>query len=165
MEAQSGIDLPGNETDRTPGRRLLGVIPIAQAAAADRLHIILAAIERFDRYAILTVHLSLATGYPHLRREAGRSIWPMSGISAVDDLGTKYTVASHGGIGGGATYRLECEIKPAIPDRARRLSITIERIAWEDLDDGLAGDVTTGPWTFEVDLTKQLDARLVSTHE
>ncbi len=165
MNGQAVVNLPGNDTDHTPRRRLLGVIPIAQAVAADRLHIILSAIERFDRYAILTVHLSLSAGHPHLRQETGRSIWPMSGMSAVDDLGTKFTVGSHGGMGGGAAYRLECEITPAIPDRARRLSITIERIAWEDLDDGPPGDVTIGPWIFEVDLAKQLDARLIPTRE
>lgn len=163
MESNAGIDLPGD--GHRPGSRFIGVIPIAQAAVADRLHIIMASIDRFDRYAILTVHLSLSTGHPHLDQESGRSIWPMSGMSAVDDLDTEFTVGSHGGIGGGAAYRLECEITPAIPDRARRLSITIDRIAWKDLDDGSSGEVTTGPWTFEVDLAQQLDARLISTRE
>lgn len=159
MESQTGGDLPGNETDHTPGHRFLGVIPIARAAATDHLVIVLVALERFDTYSSLAMQVFLAADHPRTNPESGgHTLWPMPMLTATDDLGTTYRAEPGGGVGGNQHYRLDSTLIPAIPRHARTLSIALEGVSWNDLENGHPPDVTAGRRQYNVDLAKQLDA-------
>jgi hypothetical protein len=155
------VHLPESDGE-SPSTTFIGVVPIAQAGQGDQTVIILGALERYDHDA--KVHVSMRFSPGHHRTHPGRyqMLHPVLVMSVDDDLGTTYEAHQRGG--GGSLYLMHTEswIRPGIPGDAQSVTITVEFIAWEDMSTGEVREQTPGPWRFEVDLSRQLDARWVA---
>jgi hypothetical protein len=158
MTDKTGIELPESDGE-SPSRKFLGVVPIAQAGHGEQEVIILGALERYDHDASISVALRFAPGHPHTQTgDEAQWLYPVPVMTVDDDLGSAYRVRQKGGGGSLYVMRSDYVLTPGIPERARKLEITIESIYWEDTNTGETRAVTPGPWRFDVDLSRQLDA-------
>jgi len=136
-------------------RVLRRVVPIGQSQTRSSTKITAASLELYEDgsrliYSIRKPHVeepksvlerSLMYGFP-------RMLW-----EAVDDQGQAYKVARDGGGGGGAEWRFEAVLEPAIPEGATHLILTCSQVHWEAHGVGMRSRTQAGPWRFEIPLT------------
>jgi hypothetical protein len=162
-----GIEIPASGGE-SPSRRLIGVIPVAQAAFGDRFMIIIDALMCFDADVLLNIHLRFSPSHDFVNYQAAPFTsqpitvppWPQPLLTVSDDLGTGYRSRPHGGSATQYLSRHEMGFLPGIPAAAQRLTLTIEAISWEDSNTGAEVRRTSGPWVFEVGLATMVPARL-----
>ena len=135
-------------------RTLRRVLPICQSQTRGSTKLTAASLEVYDDGSRLIFSIqrpraeeprtmlerSIMYGFP-------RTVW-----EAVDDRDQIYSGVRSGGGGGGADWRFEVILLPAIPDDARHVSLTCVQIHWEAHGLGTRSRVQPGPWRFEIDL-------------
>lgn len=138
------------------GDRWLGVIPIAQGAVIGGVLVQLIALERRTNGALLTACIARLEEDGPTERVA----WPKLQLKGQDDSGTSYRMNGGNGIGSQSDWHVEYGLVGELPEGARRLAITATELYWEDLSSGMVEGSTTGAWTFAVDLSRELPARM-----
>ena len=136
-------------------RTLRRVVPIGQSQTRGATKLTLASLELYNDGSRLVYSIrrpraeepksllerSLMYGFP-------RTLWEVA-----DDRSRVYTIARDGGGGGGAEWRFEAVIEPAIPDEAKQLTLTCSQVHWEAHGVGTRSRTQAGPWRFEIPLT------------
>jgi hypothetical protein len=123
--------------------RVRSVVPALSTSVANGFSVEMIAVELCEAGLALNLDVHVAPGLPHPAS--------MARVSITDDLGTAYRASAQGS--GWMPSRLRVQVKaiPAVPSAASRLTVRIEEFL--DPFPGM-GNAVTGPWVFEVPLSR-----------
>lgn len=115
-----------------PNVRLVSVIPIAAIAESEHETLFITSVERYEDESMIRGVMILGADHPeHEWRNRGRPGHPFFMVSMDDDLGTEYVSMPDSGGGGGHRYNFTLRLKPAIPDDARAVTLSISAPQWD----------------------------------
>jgi hypothetical protein len=136
-------------------RVLRRVVAVGKSQTRASTNLTIASVELYDDGSRL-VYSIRRPRFEESRSMLERSLmygFPRTSWEVVDDQGREYKVVRSGGGGGGAEWRFEGILEPAISDDATRLVLTCSEIQFEASGVGIRSRTQPGPWRFEIPLT------------